>query len=77
MRNNTVQRMKSKEQDRDLYEENQLLKKALQGTKVFLNMVIHDQKTVFKAAIKTFPLKNTKLKTIPTPTTTTTVALQL
>jgi hypothetical protein len=44
MKNNTVQRMKSKEQDRDLYEENQLLKKALQGTKVFLNMVIHDLK---------------------------------
>ena len=26
-------------------------------------MVIHDQKTVFKSAIKKFPLKNTKLKT--------------
>ena len=39
---NTAQGTKSK--DQDLYEENQLLKKALEGTKVFLNMVIHDLK---------------------------------
>ena len=44
IRNNTIHRNKSKDQERDLYEENLLLKKALQGTKVFLNMVIHDLK---------------------------------